>query len=140
MSEPQWYRFTFLVRGEARDFRNLGEKLGGAVRTNIGMDAAMAATAVLFDGSAPGGVLIDNPHLAIAEAPDAMFEVYAHGLVYCAACTTLDDDTATLRVNASYPTGIGSEWHVADEAFQTGEANPHPCPDRPGCRHVLFSC
>lgn len=139
MSEPQWYRFTFLVRGAPRDWAHLGNRLDDALRTNVGMDAALAATAVLFDAAA--GVLIDNPHLEVAEAPDAMFEVYAHGLVNCAVCTTLDDDTATLRVNTSYPTGIAAQWHIdPDATFAGGEPNPHPCPDRPGARHVLFTC
>lgn len=130
-----WYRFSFFVEGEPREFGGIGDRLEGAVARSLGIDAARAAAVVLFK---PESILIDNPHLVVAEAPDALFEVYATGLVYCAVCTTLDVDAASVRVNESHPSGIESRWQVADEPFPTGEPNPHPCAERSGCRHWLF--
>lgn len=138
MAEAEWYRFTVLIYGTPRDYQQYGERLGDAMAASLGYDAGAAAARALFENDQP--ISIDNPHLVRAVAPDEVFDLYAAGLVFCAACTSLDDDSLVVRVNASHPTGVASEWRVHPEPFETGEANPHPCPERPGCRHVLFSC
>lgn len=76
----------------------------------------------------------------LTEAGDGHFEVYAHGLVYASVCTSLPDGAATLRLNWYHPTGV-NPWRIADDqTFAGGESNPTQCPDRPDCRHILFSC
>lgn len=69
------------------------------------------------------------------------FVAYGVGLVYASACTSLDDEAATIRINHQHPTGIASPWRVSDDpSFADGSPNPQPCPDSATHRHVLFSC
>lgn len=71
---------------------------------------------------------------------EGFFSAYAVGLIYASVCTDLDDATATELLNVEHWTGIESRWRIVDEAFANGSPNPCPCPDRPDCRHILFSC
>lgn len=69
------------------------------------------------------------------------FVAYAVGLVCASACTSLDDEAATVRMNFDNPTGIDSRWTIADEPFADGTPNPSPCHDAPETRrHLLFTC
>lgn len=69
------------------------------------------------------------------------FLAYSVGVVYASACTSLDDATATTRMNAAVATGTDTPWRIADEPFRTGEPNPCPCNDKPAThRHILFVC
>lgn len=68
------------------------------------------------------------------------FQVYAVGLVYASVCTSLDDTEATRMLNVMHPTGVESQWRIANERFKGGEPNPSPCADSPKHRHILFSC
>lgn len=77
---------------------------------------------------------------ALASRDGEHFNAYEVGLCYASVCTSLDDDTATSRLNWERPTGA-HPWRIADDAtFAGGEANPFPCGHLPGCRHMLFSC
>jgi hypothetical protein len=69
-------------------------------------------------------------------------QVYSWGLCFASACADAADTAADVEaaVNASHPTGIKSQWKVADEAFKTGEANPHPCEQADGKQHWLLVC
>lgn len=69
------------------------------------------------------------------------FFVYSTGLCYSSVCTSLSDEEAIERLNEAWPTGIPSQWRIADEPFRTGEANPCPCEQKPEThRHILFNC
>lgn len=78
------------------------------------------------------------PEPTAAALPDVV--VYAYGLVFLSACTALDDEATTARVNAEWPTGISSRWSVHGEPYADGTPNPSPCNKQPERRHVLFSC
>jgi hypothetical protein len=71
---------------------------------------------------------------------EATFTVYKMGLTYASACTSLPDDEATARMNAEWPSGVASQWTIADEAFAGGEPNPSPCNTGDSNRHILFVC
>lgn len=75
----------------------------------------------------------------ISENPD--FTAYAVGFVFASVCTSLTDQEATERLNAEHPTGIGSRWFIAPEAFLSGDPNGCPCDQWPAThRHILFAC
>lgn len=67
-------------------------------------------------------------------------KVYSAGLCYMSVCTDDPDEVMLAAVNASHPTGVSSEWAVADEAFASGDPNPTPCEFETGKRHVLVVC
>lgn len=69
------------------------------------------------------------------------FTAYAVGLVCASVCTSLDDTQATARLNRQHPTGIASDWRIADEPFANGDTNGRPCDQYPQThRHILFTC
>lgn len=69
------------------------------------------------------------------------FVAYSVGMCSASVCTSLTDEEATQRLNASHPTGISSRWRLPDEPLAYGERNGRPCPDRPQThRHLLFHC
>ena len=70
----------------------------------------------------------------------ADFCAYSVGLVSASACTVLDDEQATARMNLDYPTGIPSHWAIAEEPFADGTPNGSPCHADPSRRHLLFHC
>jgi hypothetical protein len=67
--------------------------------------------------------------------------VYAIGLAYASACAPSDMEREEVerQVNAQHPSGV-RPWRIAEESFRTGEANPHPCQDKPDHLHYLLSC
>lgn len=70
-------------------------------------------------------------------------DIYSLGLVYCSVCAApeMGAEEVERAVNAKEPTGVGSDWTVADESFRTGEANPHLRECGQGeRRHWLLSC
>lgn len=69
-----------------------------------------------------------------------MVNIYSWGLIYLSVCTDETIEATTVAVNMSHPTGIESQWALADEPFRTGETNPHPCKDTKDAQHMLFSC
>jgi hypothetical protein len=69
-----------------------------------------------------------------------MLAVYGLGLCYASVCTDMAPDEATVALNAECPTGLDHGWHVADEAFKTGEPNPSPCERGGDSKHYLFTC
>jgi hypothetical protein len=71
---------------------------------------------------------------------DADFTAYTVGAVSASACTCLDDEAATRQMNIDHPTGISSQWEIADEPFKDGTPNRSPCHDDPARRHLLFHC
>lgn len=72
---------------------------------------------------------------------DYDFLVYAEGPVMSSACTSLNDEDAVERMNARHPTGISSQWRIADEPFKDGTPNGCKCHDYPDThRHLLFNC
>lgn len=69
--------------------------------------------------------------------------IYSSGLIALSACAedSLTGEEVAERVNTLQPTGIGSSWEISqDEAFRTGELNPHPCETVGGRQHWLLSC
>lgn len=69
------------------------------------------------------------------------FTAYAVGFAYASVCTSLNDTEATTRMNHENPTGIESQWEIADEAFASGDPNGRPCNEHPNThRHLLFVC
>lgn len=72
--------------------------------------------------------------------PAPAFAIYAWGACYASVCTNLSNDAATLHLNMQLPTGIASQWQVAQECFRSGEPNGFPCPQHEGRRHLLFAC
>lgn len=78
--------------------------------------------------------------VAIEDREAPHFEAYTVGLCYASVCTSLDDESAASRLNWEHPTGV-HPWQIADDPnFAKGQSNSCPCPHRPGCRHILFSC
>jgi hypothetical protein len=76
----------------------------------------------------------------IDDGPPPFF-VYSIGLVFASVCTSLDDETATLRLNLQHPTGISSSWEICEHEFADHSSNPHPCNQSPDThRHILFNC
>ena len=73
---------------------------------------------------------------------DKPFEAYSVGLVSASACSSLSPEETEKQMNAEHPTGIGSDWTLADdEAFSTGQPNPCPCEISPETHtHYLFHC
>lgn len=71
-------------------------------------------------------------------------DVYSMGIVHCSICVPkrVPIGTAIELVNAEYPTGINSVWHLsADKTFACGKPNPCPCSDSPESRtHYLLVC
>ncbi len=67
------------------------------------------------------------------------FNTYAVG--FCASvCTDMDVNTATERLNAVHPTGVGS-WKLSDDkTFKGGEPMPCECPNGANRKHYLFEC
>lgn len=69
-------------------------------------------------------------------------DVYASGVCYCSVC--VDREAAILEIaeilNREHPTGITSDWELANESFAGGEPNPCTCPEDDGKRHYLFRC
>lgn len=64
--------------------------------------------------------------------------VYSVGMCYASVCAPQDmeRDEVERQTNQAHPTGVGP-WHIADEPFHTGEANPHDA----GCgNHWLLVC
>ena len=69
--------------------------------------------------------------------------VYTSGLCYLSVCVPKDLPKERLEaaVNASAPTGIKSQWQIAeDKKFKTGEANPCQCEDDAERLHYLMNC
>ncbi|TAK59474.1 hypothetical protein [Methylobacter sp.] len=79
--------------------------------------------------------------LNLSRISDERFVVYAKGLCFMSVCTDikLQEDVESLA-NMKNPTGIQHRWKVHDEAFKTGEANPHTCEQDRTRRHWLLSC
>lgn len=69
-------------------------------------------------------------------------QLYAVGLVCTSACAPKDCTPGDVEFAANYhhPTGISSQWTVADEPFATGQPNPCVCNDDPGRLHWLLTC
>lgn len=70
------------------------------------------------------------------------FTVYAAGIVSASVCTSLPPEEISVRMNMLYPTGISSNWGLAEEPhFSGGEPNPCQCPDHPDThKHYLLHC
>lgn len=82
-----------------------------------------------------------KPSIVHEDNEDGYFEPYTVGLCHASVCTDMTDEQATEMLNAMYPTGISSKWHISEEkTFRTGEPNPKPCEDGQGRRHILFVC
>lgn len=77
----------------------------------------------------------------IANATDQDFEIYAYGLCYASVCSSLGLEQTARRLNQEMPTGIASDWKLADGNFRTGQTNPCVC-EKHGEPHMhyLFSC
>lgn len=70
--------------------------------------------------------------------PDDDFVVYAEGLCFASACTSLSNEAAVARMPAA---GTSHGWQVSDENFRDGTPNGSPCNQRPEThRHLLFEC
>lgn len=67
-------------------------------------------------------------------------DIYAVGPLCCSVCTDAPRNEVAALVNREMPTGISSQWTIADEPFRTGEPNPCQCPDHPSRGHYLLSC
>jgi hypothetical protein len=68
-------------------------------------------------------------------------DIYSTGLCYVSVCTDIADREAIeAEVNKQHPTGIESQWHIADEPFGSGLPNPTPCTDDETRLHYLLSC
>lgn len=69
-------------------------------------------------------------------------EIYSVGLCYASVCAPADMSAEVVAhaVNQQHPTGIGSQWQVADEPFGNGAPNPSPCNDNPERQHWLLAC
>jgi len=65
---------------------------------------------------------------------------YSIGICCASVCTALSAEATTKFMHEHHPTGISSQWEIADEPFRTGEANPCPCEDVEGRKHYLFVC
>ncbi len=76
----------------------------------------------------------------MSKTKEYTFTVYSLGLVYSSVCTNLPKDKIAEHMAEHEPTGIGSDWRIADENFASGEKNGCPCPDTKGNRHWLVSC
>ena len=69
------------------------------------------------------------------------FALYSMGLVQASVCTSLDDATATERLNAEHAAGTQLGWLIAPDNFADGTPNRCPCNTHPEThRHLLFYC
>ena len=69
--------------------------------------------------------------------------VISSGLVCCSVCVPKDWDAERINtaVNANNPTGISSQWSIADEDFAEGQKNGCACDQFPEARkHWLLTC
>lgn len=66
--------------------------------------------------------------------------IYSSGLCYCSVCADANIELSQLTesVNRQHPTGIKSDWELAEESFSTGEPNPCECPDDESRIHILI--
>lgn len=66
-------------------------------------------------------------------------QIYANGPVHCSVCVPngYTNEEIEQQVNRQNPTGIDSQWKIKNEAFATGEANPHKC-EHDGSRTLTY--
>ncbi|MES2409674.1 MAG: hypothetical protein V4509_05250 [Patescibacteria group bacterium] len=69
-------------------------------------------------------------------------DIYAKGIVACSICSPKEKsiEDIEVEVNAELPTGISSQWKIANENFMTGEKNPHECENDKDRLHYLLKC
>lgn len=70
------------------------------------------------------------------------FTAYAVGMVTASVCTSLPPEEIPVRMNMLHPTGITSNWALAEEThFAQGAPNPCQCHDYPEThKHYLLHC
>ena len=68
--------------------------------------------------------------------------IYSSGLCYCSVCAPVEATRGTIEadVNFQNPTGLDSQWKIADEPFSCGGDNPHVCESDPNRQHWLLVC
>ena len=69
-------------------------------------------------------------------------EIYADGIVSCSVCAgkELSREEVAGEVNRMNPTGIGSQWGVAEDDFASGEKNGKECENDKTRKHYLLHC
>jgi len=70
-------------------------------------------------------------------------EIYSRGIVSCSVCAIneLSVEQVTQQVNIDSPTGIQSNWELAEDThFKEGKTNPCECENDPNRKHYLFHC
>ena len=68
--------------------------------------------------------------------------IYANGFCYCSVCADKDLGIEAILeyVNAHSPTGIESQWELAEENFKDGTINPCQCNTDKNRKHYLLNC
>ena len=69
-------------------------------------------------------------------------QIYSVGLVACCVCVPKGSTKEQIEefVNTTCPSGISSDWEIAEENFASGEKNPTGCNENPEREHYLLFC